>query len=204
MTRPGIPERLTVLPVRVRPRAGEAVHTYVRRLAIANHLRPSYLHGFLIGPPFWQGLKPRPDRLAVLSGIPEEHLARALVHPAALLIQIKHSDWDKPEDRQAQLFLQIRRFTEGRGLHLRTIAAHFNVTRGTVRRALRTPEPPRADIIRRRQLAIEPIRPLIDPMADEGLLPKQIWDRLYDDYDIAVTNLAPIVRYVAARRLGHS
>ncbi|WP_327287530.1 hypothetical protein [Streptomyces sp. NBC_01198] len=123
------------------------------------------------------------------------------MHPAALLIQIRHSDRDKLEDRQAQLFLQIRTFAAGRGLRLRTVAAHFNVTRGTVRRALRTPAPPRADIIRRRQLAIEPIKALIDPMADEGLLPKQIWDRLYDDHGIAVSNLAAIVRYVATRRL---
>ncbi|WP_329139825.1 hypothetical protein OG552_34535 [Streptomyces sp. NBC_01476] len=38
-------------------------------------------------------------------------------------------------------------------------------------------------------------------MADKGLLPQQIWDRLDDDHGTAVSNLAAVVRHVAARRL---
>jgi hypothetical protein len=56
-------------------------------------------------------------------------------------------------------------------------------------------------VIRRRPLTvIEPIKDLIDPMIDAGLLPKQIWDRLYDEHGIAVTTLMPISRYVHRRR----
>jgi hypothetical protein len=61
--------RLAPLPVRPRPAAGEPVSSYVRRLARANHLRPSYLHGYLAGPPdYLRAISP--ERLAVLSGRP--------------------------------------------------------------------------------------------------------------------------------------
>ncbi len=40
---------LVRLPMRVRPNLGESTDSYIRRLARANHLRPSYLHGFLCG-----------------------------------------------------------------------------------------------------------------------------------------------------------
>ncbi|WP_258039748.1 helix-turn-helix domain-containing protein [Streptomyces sp. SM1] len=76
----------------------------------------------------------------------------------------------------------MRRFAEGRGLPLRRVAARFGVSRATVRRALNAPEPSPEHVIRRRPpTVIEPIQVLIDPMIDAGLLPKQIWDRLYDD-----------------------
>jgi hypothetical protein len=52
MTGPGYDDgRLSPLPVRPRPATGEPVSSYVRRLAAANHLRPSYLRGYLAGPP---------------------------------------------------------------------------------------------------------------------------------------------------------
>ena len=69
------PGLLPPLPVRVRPRTGETVSSYVRRLARANHLRPSYLHSLL---------RPTPmncinaGRLAALSGRPVWVLAQAL------------------------------------------------------------------------------------------------------------------------------
>ncbi|CAL9633053.1 hypothetical protein [Streptomyces sp. enrichment culture] len=201
MTATDIPERLTILPVRVRPVLGETVDSYVHRLALANHLSPSYLHGFLNGPPFWQGGKPRLDRLAILAGYSQVHLARSLVDPTSLLVKVRPAGHDDNEDAQAQLFLQIRRFAEGRGLPLRRVAARFGVSRATVRRALNAPEPSPEHVIRRRPpTVIEPIQVLIDPMIDAGLLPKQIWDRLYDEHGIAVTTLMPISRYVHRRR----
>jgi len=69
--------RLAPLPIRPRPAAGEPVSSYVRRLARANHLRPSYLHGYLAGPPdYLRAISPQ--RLAVLSGRTAAVLERTL------------------------------------------------------------------------------------------------------------------------------
>jgi hypothetical protein len=68
--------RLSPLPVRPRPAAGESVSGYIRRLAVANHLRPSYLHSIL-RKPFPSG-PVSPKLLAVLSGRPVQSLKRAL------------------------------------------------------------------------------------------------------------------------------
>ncbi|WP_069812569.1 hypothetical protein [Streptomyces sp. TP-A0874] len=65
------------LPMRVRPHLGESTENYIRRLARANHLRPSALHAVVCGPPSWTG-KPRLDRLPVLTGHPADHLNPAL------------------------------------------------------------------------------------------------------------------------------
>ncbi|MFF3906505.1 hypothetical protein ACFYZJ_11005 [Streptomyces sp. NPDC001848] len=121
--------------------------------------------------------------------------------PTSLLVKVRPAGHDENEDPQAQLFLQIRRFAEGRGRPLRRVAARFNASRATVRRALNAPEPSPENVIRRRPpTVIEPIKVLIDPMIDAGLLPKQIWDRLYDEHGIAVTTLMPISRYVHSRK----
>ncbi|MEU4129675.1 hypothetical protein [Streptomyces wuyuanensis] len=69
--------RLARLPVQVAPRLGEETDSFIRRLARANHLKPSYLHGYLCGPPFWFG-KPQLDRLADATGRSPHALERAL------------------------------------------------------------------------------------------------------------------------------
>ncbi|MFE7838648.1 hypothetical protein ACFU53_22120 [Streptomyces sp. NPDC057474] len=51
--------QLRLLPVRPRPRTGEGTDSYVRRLARANHLRPSYLRRYLVGfPDYGRGKRP--------------------------------------------------------------------------------------------------------------------------------------------------
>lgn len=74
------PEVLRPLPIRVRPRPAEPVESYVRRLARANHLRPSYLHAYLCGPPAWLGAVDL-ERRAVLCGRPAAVLQRTLTEP---------------------------------------------------------------------------------------------------------------------------
>ncbi|MFF2147467.1 hypothetical protein [Kitasatospora sp. NPDC058190] len=44
MTEPSARPPLRPLPVRVPPRLGEGTDSYLRRLARANHLKPSYLN----------------------------------------------------------------------------------------------------------------------------------------------------------------
>ncbi|HEV3294119.1 MAG TPA: helix-turn-helix domain-containing protein, partial [Streptosporangiaceae bacterium] len=70
------------LPIRPRPRRGETTESYARRLAHANHLRPSYLRAFLCDPPRRTGAI-RPWRLAAISG----RSVRALQHALAGLTQ---------------------------------------------------------------------------------------------------------------------
>jgi hypothetical protein len=68
---------LRPLPIDVRPAAGERAELYIRRLARANHLRPSYLRRYLAGPPKWDG-KIDPQRLAALTGRPAAILQKTL------------------------------------------------------------------------------------------------------------------------------
>lgn len=68
--------RLAPLPARPRPEAGETATSYIRRLAAANHLRPSYLHSILRDP-FPVGTI-SPERLAALSGRSAPVLKRTL------------------------------------------------------------------------------------------------------------------------------
>src|SRR5882672_1888272 len=70
------------LPIRPRPRRGETTESYARRLARANHLRPSYPRAFLCDPPRRTGAI-RPRRLAAISG----RSVRALEHALADLTQ---------------------------------------------------------------------------------------------------------------------
>jgi hypothetical protein len=67
MTAGQSPRPLAPLPIRLRPRRAETTESYARRLARANHLRPSYLRAFLCDPPRRTGAI-RPWRLAAISG----------------------------------------------------------------------------------------------------------------------------------------
>ncbi|MBO0775389.1 MAG: hypothetical protein J2P34_03680, partial [Actinobacteria bacterium] len=68
--------RLALLPIRPGPAAGEPASSYVRRLAAANHLRPSYLHSVLRIPFPNGGISP--DQLDALSGRSARTLQRTL------------------------------------------------------------------------------------------------------------------------------
>ncbi len=82
MTASQAPRPLAPLPIRLRPRRAETTESYARRLARANHLRPSYLRAFLCDPPRRTGAI-RPWRLAAISG----RSVRALEHALADLTQ---------------------------------------------------------------------------------------------------------------------
>ena len=82
MTASQAPRPLAPLPIRVRPQRAETTESYARRLARANHLRPSYLRAFLCDPPRHTGAI-RPWRLAAISG----RSVRALEHALADLTQ---------------------------------------------------------------------------------------------------------------------
>ncbi|MBK3586550.1 TniQ family protein [Streptomyces sp. MBT57] len=145
MNSPLLAERLVPLPVRVRPRPGESVDSYVRRLALANHLKPSYLRSYLSGPPdYGPGKRPRPDRLAALAGREQGVLERAL----ADLVRQRPTSPKKPRrsftkaaDKPA-LFAAIRRDAQAEQLPVTHLARRHHVSPATVRQALSSPTPP--------------------------------------------------------------
>jgi hypothetical protein len=185
--------RLCPLPIRPRPAAGEPSEAYIRRLALANHLRPSYLRGYLAGPPRYLGAI-RPERLAALSGRTVAILERTLTgltrntRPAAQPHQPA-----RPRRRRVQaadkpaLFAAIRRDAQD-GYPIRTLAARYQLHRRMIRQALADPTPPprkqpqRASALDRLR---EPITTMLTTEPD--LTIRQIWERLLDDHNAAIS-----------------
>ncbi|ROO63027.1 hypothetical protein EDC02_5037 [Micromonospora sp. Llam0] len=91
-------DRPQPLPLILRPRRDETVGAYIRRLAHANHLRPSYLRQYLCAPPTYQG-SVRAARLAVVTGRSVDALTR---HFSTLQTEARphrlHPEPDEPDD----------------------------------------------------------------------------------------------------------
>jgi len=163
--------RLRLLPVRPRPNTGESTDSYVRRLARANHLKPSYLRGYLVGPPdYGRGKRPRADRLAAVTGRRQDALERALSD----LVRQKRPEPEKPKrsftktaDKPA-LFAAIRKDAQTEQLPVSHLARRHRVSHATVRQALKSPTPPprkkRPPIV---GPAKERVGPTIDAILDE-------------------------------------
>ncbi len=194
--------RLAPLPIRPRPAAGEPVSSYVRRLARANHLRPSYLHGYLAGPPgYLRAISPQ--RLAVLSGRTAAVLERTLTGltrpgrdtPCQPSRRVTRAA-DKPG-----LFAAIRRDAQD-GHSIRALAARHRVHRRTIRQALAGPVPPP----RKTPQRTSALNRLHDPImamltAEPGLTVRQVWERLLDEHD-AGSSYATVRDYVIRLRAG--
>jgi hypothetical protein len=204
-------DRLRRLPVRPRPRAGESTDSYVRRLARANHLKPSYLRGYLVGPPdYGRGKRPRADRLAAVTGRQQDALERALTD----LVRQKRTQPEKPRRRftrsadKPALFAAIRRDAQAEKLPISQLAKRHHVSHATVRQALNSPTPPprkqRAPIV---GPAKERVGPTIDTILDEyaalhtNQLPtvREVWEKLLDEHDAAVS-YGTVHRYMSSRR----
>ena len=204
-------DQLRPLPVQPRPKAGETVDSYVRRLAQANHLKPSYLRGYLAGPPDYMS-RPRPERLAILTGRSQAALERTLADlvppdrtqraqkPAPTRIVTRSAD--KPA-----LFAAIRRDALEETLSIRKLADRHHIHRRTVVQALASPTPPpRKRRAVRDYPALNAVRPAIDAMLEEydqqasqPPTARLIWERLLDEHDSTVS-YATVQGYLARRR----
>jgi hypothetical protein len=133
------------LPIQVALRPGENPDSFVRRLAIANHLRPSYLRIYLADPPGHLG-SIQIWRLAAVTGRTEEELTRVL--PG-----LQPSTPSKPpprrETRQIDLQAAIRRAAE-QDEDVRRLSEHFGLRRPTVIKALTGQDPTTARFGHRR------------------------------------------------------
>jgi hypothetical protein len=117
------------LPIQVPLRPDEHPDSFVRRLAVANHLRPSYLRTYLTDPPGPIG-SIQTWRLAAVTGRTEEELIRVIpkLQPDA------HS---KPPARQVEPLIQdaIRRAAE-QDEDVQRLSKHFGLQRPTIVKAL--------------------------------------------------------------------
>jgi TniQ len=190
------------LPIRPRPAAGEPASSYVRRLARANHLRPSYLHGYLAGPPdYLRAISPQ--RLAVVSGRTTAVLERTLTG----LTQPGRDTPGKPSRRVTRaadkpgLFAAIRHDAHD-GYSIRALAARHRVHRRTIRQALASAVPPPRKTPQRTS-ALDRLRDPVTAMltADPCVPVRQVWERLLDEHDAGVS-YAAVRDYVMRLRAG--
>jgi hypothetical protein len=198
------PSPLLPLPIRPRPAAGEPVSSYVRRLARANHLRPSYLHGYLAGPPDYLPAI-SPQRLAALSGRPAAVLERTLT---GLTRPGRVADTPGQPARRVTraagkpgLFAAIRRDAHD-GHSIRALAARHRVHRRTIRQALAGPVPPPRKTPQRTSALDRLHGPIMAMLTADPAVPvRQVWERLLDEHDAAIS-YARVRDYVTGLRAG--
>jgi TniQ protein len=196
-----IPTPVAALPIHARPRTGESVESYIRRLARANHLRPSYLHEYLCTPSGKAGAI-QPERLAAVSGRPLHILQRALPGLRPAPAKPSATRPGKPPAaiyaEKLRLYAAIRRDADT-GYSIRALAARHYTHRRTVRQALAAAAPPPRKTPRRRTQALDHVRDQIDALIGEELTILEIWQRLFDDHDTAVS-YATTRTYIVRRR----
>jgi hypothetical protein len=182
-----LPPRYAPLPVRLRPCLGESSDSYIRRLARANHLKPSFLHCYLSGPPQWFA-RPLLEHLATVAGHSPEALERALADASALggaNRPRRRLPRKNPFARRQDLAHQIAQEAL-KGTRIHTLAKRYNLRCWDIRFAL---EIPRLTTTETGQLA-DPITgelaDLIENMISRGLNKRQIWIELMDDHDYLV------------------
>ncbi len=199
MNAPGQPLRR--LPIDVRPASGEPADIYIRRLAHANHLRPSYLRDYLAGPPKWDA-KIEPQRLAALTGRPAAVLQRTLTargwlqpaRPSSDRLRRRHAD--KPA-----LYAQIRTAAETSELNKHELATRFRVCRRTINKALTAAEPPPWKQPFKKQRPAYAV--LADALLDStpALTARQLWEQVIDHSDIKVSYATVHIYYQQQRTM---
>jgi hypothetical protein len=190
------------LPIRVRPAAGETAESYIRRLAQANHLRPSLLQVYVRNPDVPTGAI-RLRRLAAVSGSNRTALAFALtgLAPASQRQLPPPSPAESQAARKARLF-GIIRGDAARGMSIRQIAGRHRIHRRMVRQALADPTgPPPRKRGTRPAPAISPIQEVLDELASEPLTVWEIWTTVTDQHD-SDASYAAIRDYLRSRRPG--
>ncbi|MFH9355610.1 hypothetical protein [Kitasatospora sp. NPDC017646] len=186
MTDTRVRPTLRPLPVRVAPRLGEGTDNYLRRLARANHLKPSYLNS-LTSPRSSIG-KPDITLLAQLTGRRPADLRRALCDaPGKPLPEQREpaGQHELPEkDLQRRLNLLFACAELRKGTPRRIVARRYKLHRRELRQAVQRQPPrrlarviPDSDTQRRR----------IRALAGAGRSTAHIWARMMDDHDTPLT-----------------
>lgn len=197
-----LPPRFAPLPVRLRPCLGESANSYIRRLARANHLKPSFLHCYLCGPPQWFG-KPLLENLVTASGHSPEALERALAdakslggtsRPRRRLPRKNPFTWRQDLARSiAQEAL--------RGTQISTLAKRYHLRCWDVRFALEIPRLTTTETGPATHPVTGELADLIENMISRRLNGRQIWTDLMDHHDYLVTydSIRHYIRYTRSR-----
>ena len=216
------------LPFTVKPRASEHYTSYIRRLAQANHLRPSLLRAY-VNTEALSAKGFQIDWLAALASRP----ADALQHALTGLPKPRPPDAGPPKysypkrkiprtpaDRLAhdlKLAQDQVRFEDERELYARIRADHamivgmsvdrlteiYMLSRQTVREILagKDPHPPGLSRHPRPRAAIGPVQDHIHRMWREGITLDQMWAELVDHHEGSMSK-ATLKIYI--RQLRHS
>lgn len=204
-------DRPQPLPVIPRPRRDETLGSYVRRLALANHLRPSYLRLYLCAPPTYQG-SIRAARLAVLTNRTVDALTRHFttlqaearphrLHPEPDTPTPHEPEPDEPPRRRrsiaslakkrgqkgARELLNAIRHEAKINPSLRSITRKFRVQADTVLLALTTdpnPTTPSRRRTPRRNRIFDPYAHIIDDLLAQNptISRWEIWEHLVDEH----------------------
>jgi uncharacterized protein len=152
------------LPIRPRPVSGETTFSYIRRLAVANHMRPLHLRRYLKDPGPGGGF--RLGWLAVLAGRPLISLQHAFAdqEPPAGTSTRRPPDPRQRKRSKAELFTLIRRDAREHGLSARALADKHGTGKRIVRQALRSPHPAPRKPQPLRGSRIDPFTEIIDGM----------------------------------------
>lgn len=195
------------LPIQIRPVQGETAESYLRRIARANHLRPSYLRAYLNREQRYGPI--RPEQLAAITS----RTAAALQHALAKPTRRRGSPGHKPSPtRQAkkhaertELFAAIRYAVRKEGITIRAAARRFHVHRRTVNQALAAPEPPPRKKSNREPYALNGLHDHINVIlqAEPAIPIGHLWERLIDEHD-ATVSYASIRDYVNRQRQAQS
>ena len=161
---------LSPLPIRPGPVSGESTFSYIRRLAVANHLRPMHLRRYLKDPGPGGGF--RLSWLAVLAGRPVASLQHALGDqepPAGTASRSRPPGARRRKRSKAELFTLIRRDARERGLSARALADKYGTGKRIVREALRSPRPAPRQPQPPRGSRLDPFTAIIDEMLQAEL-----------------------------------
>ncbi|MEV6360337.1 TniQ family protein [Nocardia asteroides] len=185
----------TPLPVRLRPEPGETAESFVIRLAVANHLRPSYLRRHLT--PGRQGTGCiEPAKLAAVSGRTLPALTRMFPELAERrrpkrqgTTQARREAKQRNDSIKHALYVNIRRDAD-KGLSGREIQRKHNVGYRTVRAALTLDTPPPRKNYRARertslQHLIPDIAAILDATPDATV--QDIWNQLLDQHHAEIS-----------------
>ncbi|WP_069628770.1 TniQ family protein [Streptomyces niveus] len=197
-----LPRRFAPLPVRLRPCLGESTNSYIRRLARANHLQPSFLHCYLCGPPQWFG-RPLLENLATATDHSPEALERALADACALMGRNRprrRLPRKNPFTRRQELARLIAQDALG-GTHIRVLAKRYNLRSWDVRVALEISRLTTAETGPLTQPITGELADLIESMISRRLNGRQIWTELLDHHDYLITydSIRHYIRYTRSR-----
>jgi hypothetical protein len=195
---------LRPLPVRRRPATGESASSYVRRLALANHLRPAYLRRYLASP---KDGTIRIELLAAMAGRSPAALEHALADLNPRQGTIPHRGPRVSPDRitaRTALFTAIRRDAAEQGLSRRALADRHGVHRRTVLQALQSPVPAPRKPPPPRRSRLEPFKDLIRDMVqadhDSRRTVKSIMNTLVTEHGMTGISYSTVRGYVVSLR----